>query len=296
MNFDQIEAFIYAAHTESFSQTGEILFISQPSVSLKIKTLEQEMGVTLFERTGKKVRLSNEGRLFLPHAQNVMKSLQQGVSSIEKSKNSFDRQLNIASVFSGVSYVLPRLLNKFRVQHPSIKPVVFTGHSDQVLKMVLDNEVSVGIVRSLLHAQIESFPLIKDEMILAFHPEHPFVSKSDISIEDVAAAAFILFKHETIDWTLIHNAFERARLSPNITLEVDSIDGAKQMVKENLGISILPHFSVAEELGLGQLKTASVTGMPVIRRNFDLIYTRHESLNRAAAVFIDFLKEDMGGY
>src|SRR5699024_8772550 len=175
-----------------------------------------------------------------PHAQNVMKSLQQGVSSIEKSKHSFEKQLNIASVFSGVSYVLPRLLKSFHERHPSIKPVIFTGHSDQVLKMVLNDEVSVGIVRSLLHAQIESFPLIKDDMILAFHPGHPFASKSRLTIEDVAAAAFILFKHETIDWTLIHNAFERARLTPNITLEVDSIDGVKQMVKENLGISILP--------------------------------------------------------
>lgn len=294
MNFDQIEAFIYAAHTESFSRAGEILFISQPSVSMKIKTLEEEMDVTLFERNGKLIHLSEEGKLFLPYAQKVMKTIHEGVAEVQKSKHPLDAEITIAAVFSGVSLFLPNILKSFNERHPTLKPVIYAGHSEQVLKMVLDGEVSVGIVRSLLHSKIESFTLMKDDMILACHPDHPFGAMGEISIKEVADTPFILFKHETLDWTLIHNAFEKAHLSPNIILEVDSIEGAKQMVKENMGISILPRFSIETELRSGQLETASISGMPTINRNFDLIFTQGKDFNDATRMFVDFLKDRFG--
>lgn len=293
MNLDQIEAFIYASLTGSFSKTGEILFLTQPSVSTKIKALEQQIGAPLFERTGKEVYLSKEGEEFLPYAQKIMSNLQYGISAIQKQHVNSPEEMSIAAVFSGVSYLLPRLLSEFHQHNPCIKPIIYTGHSDQVLKMIVENEVSLGIVRSLFHTGVESFPLMKDEMVLACHPDRPLATTetNELPIEEVAKVPFILFKHETLDWTLIHNAFAKADVTPNIMMEVDSIEGAKQMVLENMGISFLPYFSIAEELKAGSLYTADIHGFPTIQRNFDLIFNPDNLFNQATRKFMNFLKE-----
>lgn len=291
MNLDQIEAFIYASLTGSFSKTGEILFLTQPSVSTKIKALEQQVGAPLFERTSKEVYLSKEGKEFLPYAQEIVKNLQNGISSIQKQDVSSPEEVSIAAVFAGVSYLLPRLLSEFHQHNSNIKPIIYTGHSDQVLKMVVENDVSLGVVRTLFHSGVESFPLMKDEMILACHPDRPLITADKLSIEEVAKTPFILFKHETLDWTLIHNAFEKANVTPNIIMEVDSIEGAKQMVLKNMGISFLPYFSIAEELKTGKLYTADITGFPTIQRNFDLIFNPNNLFNQATRKFMNFLKE-----
>jgi len=290
LNLDQIEAFIYAAATGSFSKAGEMLFMSQPSVSTKIKSLEQQLGAPLFERTGKEIYLSEEGKAFLPYAEKISTNFQDGLSTIKKMDTS-SQELSIAAVYSSVSYLLPKLINAFYRDHPNIKPIIYTGHSDQVLKMVLDHDVSLGIVRSLYHTKIESIPLMKDEMLLACHSTHPLSAKRQISLEEVSGLPFILFKHETFDWTLIHNAFERADIKPNVVMEVDSIEGAKQMVMENMGISFLPYFTISKELASKQLYTVDIKEFPTIKRNFDLITNPSNPFNSTTREFMQFIKK-----
>ncbi|HEX7066110.1 MAG TPA: LysR family transcriptional regulator [Bacillales bacterium] len=290
MNVEQIEAFIYVAMTGSFSKAGEILFLSQPTVSAKIKSLEEELGGTLFERTGKNVYLSEEGKAFLPYAQNTLKNIQKGISSVQKTNNTFDGELPIGFVFSGASYLLPKIFNDFYEKYPKIKLVAYTGHSDQVLKMVLEHEVSIGIVRSVFHPDIESISLIRDEMVVVFHQDHSFGKKQNLTIQEVAKTPFILFKRETLDWTLINNAFKKANLSPNIIVEVDSIEGAKQMVKKNIGVSILPRFAIQDELESNTLKTATIPEIPIIYRHFNLISLKGSTLGPTAKKFSQFIQ------
>src|SRR5699024_3827533 len=151
------------------------------------------------------------------------------------------------------SCLLPKLIHAFYRDHPNIKPIIYTGHSDQVLKMVLDHDVSLVIVRSLYHTKIESIPLMNDEILLACHSPHPLPANRQFSLHEVSGLPFILFEHETFDWTLIHNAFDRADIKPSVVMEVDSIEGAKQMVMENMGISFLPYFTISKELASKQL-------------------------------------------
>lgn len=289
MNSEQLEAFIYISLTGSFSKAAKLLFISQPSISSKIKVLEKELNTILLERTSTKIYLTEEGKAFLPHAQQVIKTIQEGKLSIQNINNEFDGEIHISVVFSGTNYLLPKIIQEFNQIYPNVKLVVYSGHSDQVLKMVLNDEVSMGIVRSISHPQVESIHLEEDEIVLVFHPDHKLSSFQNIDILDLAKIPLILFKRETIDWMLINNAIKRAHLSPNIIMEIDSIEGAKQMVGKNLGISFLPRFSVNDELQNGDLRTASITGIPKIRRNFELIFSKDEQFDRTAKLFSNFI-------
>src|SRR5699024_7964762 len=160
----------------------------------------------------------------------ISTNFQDGLSTIKKMDTS-SQELSIAAVYSSVSYLLPKLLNAFYRDHPNIKPIIYTGHSDQALKMVLDHDVSLGIVRSLYHTKNESIPLMKHEMPLECHSAHPLSARRQISLEGVTGLSVGLFEHESYDWTLIHDAFERADTKTNVVMEVGRIGGAKPLVK-----------------------------------------------------------------
>ncbi|WP_067730558.1 LysR family transcriptional regulator [Oceanobacillus damuensis] len=291
MDIEQLEAFIYIATTGSFSKAAEILFISQPSISSKIKVLEKDLGFTLFERSGSRVYLSEEGEVFLPYAQEAINNIQRGKFYIKKMNNVFDGEVVISVVFSGANYILPKIIHQFNKKYPKIKLVVYSGHSDQVLGMVLEKEVSVGIVRSIFHPEIDSIQLKQDKMILVFHPDHSLNSTKEVNIKDLSQTPLVLFKQETFDWILINNVFKKAKLTPSIAVEIDSIEGAKQMVRNNIGASFLPNFSVKEELKSKELITLPVTGIPEIHRNFELIFTKGETFDEVTKLFINFLKK-----
>lgn len=291
MNLDQLEAFVHVALTGSFSKAGEILFLSQPSVSARIKVLEDELQVNLFKRVGAKIYLTEEGRTFLPFAQEVLKNIEEGKTTLRKLNQPSEGEVVIATYFSGANYVLPEIVKAFQELHPNIKLVIYSDHSDQVLDMVLNQVVSFGIVRSIFHPQIDSTILEQDEVCLVFHPEHPFNQKEQLLAQDLAETSLVLFKRETFDWELIHNAFKRKQIKPQIVVEVDSIEGAKQMVKKRIGAAFLPFSAVKEELQTGDLNTLHVIDMPRIFRNVELIYRKGDTFDAATKLFFNFIIE-----
>ncbi|MFC4557913.1 LysR substrate-binding domain-containing protein [Virgibacillus kekensis] len=289
MNLGQLEAFVYISLTGSFSKAGELMYASQPSISSKVKALERELDVSLFERVNNNVFLTEEGKVFLPYAQDIIKNMQDGRMAIKKCNTEvLEGEVHISVVFSGTEYFLPKLVHDFNKKHPNIKLVIHSGHSDQVMNMVLENEVSLGIVRSISHPKIESIQLEEDEIILVYHPDS-LKGYEKIEMTELVKHPLILFKRETIDWILINNAVKKTNLEPNIIMEIDSIEGVKQMVKKNVGFSFLPRFSVERELNTGELKTMDVKGIPSIHRNFELIYKKGFELDKITAVFKDFL-------
>ncbi|MBD8070749.1 LysR family transcriptional regulator [Bacillus sp. PS06] len=289
MNIEQIEAFIYVSLTGNFSKAGEILFISQPSVSARIKTLENEIGYQLFNRNGKNVILTKEGETFLPFAKTVLQNMQDGILAIQQNKNSTEIDLKISSVLTVTNYVLPTLIKDFHKEYPNVKLVVHTGHSHNVLDMVLNHQVTIGISRSVSHPLIERIHLFDDEMVLVIYPNHPFAAKESVTVKEVAKENLILFNRGSLDWTLISNAFNSVNVKPNVVLEADNIELVKQMVKKEMGIGILPRFSIEEELTFKQLNIVKITELPQMSRPFQLIFLKETKIDGALKDFVDFL-------
>lgn len=289
MNAEQIEAFIFVALTGSFSKTADLLYLSQPTVSMRIKALENTLGCKLFQRSGNTVFLTREGDVFLPYAKSVLQSLQDGQMAIQRSFGRLEGELVISAVFVAAFYILPELVEKFTQLYPKIKLTIFTGHSHQVLEMVLRHEVSFGIARAVNHPQIKRVQLMPDEMVLAVYPDHPFQNKTQVTLEDVSREKLILFNRGSLDWTLVNGAFSHYQLENNVVMEADNIEVVKRMVKQRLGIAFLPRFSIQEEVAAADLKEVEVLSLPHINRNFELIYHKDATINGITNTFIDFL-------
>jgi DNA-binding transcriptional LysR family regulator len=289
MNIQQIESFIYVALTGSFSKAAEMLFLTQPSLSTRVQSLENELGILLFYRSGKNVTLTEAGKTFFPYAENIITNVQEGKWSLQNLKNNTEGNLQIASVIIAATYLLPGIIKDFRQSYPGVKLSIQTGHSHQVVDMVLNHEVSIGIARSVEHSQIESIPLMSDEMLLVVYANHPFSEKTFVSIEDVANEPLILFNRGSLDWTLIDRIFKHKNLEPNVIMELDNIEAIKEMVKKEVGIAVLSRFSITEELKKNHLYTVTIQEIAKIDRNVDLIFLKGKKLQGITKLFVDFL-------
>jgi LysR family transcriptional regulator, low CO2-responsive transcriptional regulator len=289
MNIDHIECFVFVALTGSFSRAANLLHLSQPTVSLRIKSLETDLGYKLFQRTGNTSSLTEEGDIFLPYAKNMLQSLQKGQQAMRRNHANLDGELSISSVFGAALYLLPNMVEQFQQIYPKVKLNIFTGHSHQVLDMVLNHEVSFGIARAVNHSLIDRVQLMKDEMILTVYPDHPFQNLNQVTIEDVAKERLILFNRGSLDWKLINGAFSHFQLENNVIMEVDNIEVVKRMVKQKLGIAFLPRISIQRDLELNKLQVVEVLNLPQLNRNYELIYLKDTSISKIMACFIDFL-------
>jgi DNA-binding transcriptional LysR family regulator len=291
MDTGHIEAFIYVALTGSFSKAGEMLFLTQPTISSRIKSLENDIGYSLFERSGKNVALNEAGKTFLPFAKQILQGMQEGKLSVHRSTVTTEGELQLSSVMSVANYFLPSVVKEFNQKYPKVKLGIHTRHSHQVLDMVLHHEVPIGIARSIDHPEIKSIRLIQDDMVLVVYPNHPFSRKTIISIADVANEPLILFNRGSLDRTLIHSVFDKNKLEPNVVMEVDSIEAAKQMVKQEIGLAILSRLTLNEEINHGYLKTIEISDMPQIQRDVDLIFLKDKRFHGITKLFVDFITQ-----
>lgn len=289
MNVDQLESFLYVAATGSFSKAGELLFLTQPSVSLRVQSLENYLGTPLFERSGKHVNLTQEGRSFLPFAEKIIQHMNDGKLAIQSIRNAVEGELFFSCVITAATYLLPPLMAEFLERHPKVKLNIRTGHSDQVLDMVLNCEIPFGISRSVSHSQIESTHLIDDTMELVVSPQHPFSKLTEVTPEQIAQQPFILFNRGSHDWQLVKESFDRLGLGLNIVMEVDSFEVVKQMIKEQVGIAILSHTAIQKDVANNLLQTVPIANFPSIKRHFEIIHLKSKQVNGIAKMFTDFL-------
>ena len=291
MDFGQIEAFVQVSAHNSFSRAAEVLQLTQPSITARIQSLEREVGEELFERGGRGVRLTDAGEAFLPYAERILQTLAEGRETIEEVRSVQMGSLHVAAALTICTYVLPRILHKFRGEYGGVDVSIRTGRSEQVLSMVQSDEVQVGLVRSLSHPDVETIHLYEDEIALIVNPEHPFAGRGSATIEEAAAEPIVLFDRGSSYFGLIHGFFRQAGVVPNVAMELDSLEATKRMVEEGLGIALVPLVTIERELETGMLARVAITDVEPLKRPISLIYKRHRKRPRTVQAFIDMLSE-----
>ena len=291
MDFGQIEAFVQVSTHSSFSRAAEALHLTQPSITARIQALERELGEELFERGGRGVRLTDAGHVFLPYVEHILQQLQEGRDAVEEVRNVQLGSLRLGSAITISTYVLPGILHRFCTDYPLVDVVIRTGRSEQVLNMLLADEVQVGLLRTLSHADTESIPLYDDEIVLVAHPDHEFAASGQATIAEVASEPIVLFDRGSSYYGLIHDLFRKANVIPNVAMELDSLEATKRMVEEGLGVALVPEVTIRRELESGALVQVGLSDIEPIRRRIALQYRRNRKRSRAVQAFIDTLAE-----
>ncbi len=291
MDLGQIEAFVQVAQHRSFSKAADALFLTQPSVTARIQSLERDLGEALFERNGRGVRLTEMGGTFLPYARRALKALQEGRDALEGMRNLDIGTLKLGSALTVSTYVLPKILKQYCSTYPGVEVSVHTGRSEQVLQMVLSDDVHCALERTVQHPEIVTIPLYEDDLVLVASPDHRFARAGTASIEDVGREPLILFDRGSSYNQLIQGVFRQHGIVPRTLMELDTIEATKKMVEEGLGIALLPKVSTEREIEQARLRLIGVTGATMPRRQISLIFRKNRKHTRAVHAFLTLIAE-----
>jgi DNA-binding transcriptional LysR family regulator len=248
------------------SRAAEALYLTQPAITARLKSLESGLGVELFVRTGRGMKLSDAGRAFLPYAERTLATVDEGRQLVANLRQGSVGALVIAAAPAVSTYVLPGILRAFRSTYPNVRLGVRTGHTEEVLEMVLRAEAHIGIGRPIRHQDVELIPLFDDEMLLVVAARHPFASRGKVSMAELAEERLILFDRTSSYHELTSNVFRQAGVVPSSTLELDNVEAAKKMVQQGLGVALLPRMALASELKSRSLRPVKLVGAPTLRR------------------------------
>jgi len=291
MEILQLETFLAVATYGGFHRAAGALRISQPAVSARISTLEEALGTRLFEREHGKFSLSIAGKALRPHAEQVLRQVAMARQAVHELHPISGGALPIAASLSICTYLLPEVLKKYQESHPNVVVSVRSGNSAQVLKMVLDGEVDLGLARSLNHPEVETIQLRDDPLILVGHPGHPALARKKVRLEELESVPIISYDRGSSDWTLMNGLFRRNGLLPNIVLEVETIEACKRMALRKLGLAFLPQIAVVDELRRGKLRPLEISDSEPLRRSLDVILPRRRPLSKSAKELVAGLRE-----
>lgn len=252
INIENIEAFVYVIHCGSFNKAAEALYLSQPSVTARIKSLEHELDCKLFDRNGKQVQITEDGKRFLPYAQQLLLIYQKGKQHINQ-KKSLPNELRIGCTVSVSNYMIPDLLPRLKRKFPNTHYKIVTSTTDEIMNKVLSKEVDIGFVRKVNHPSLQSSKFYEDPIRLHVYEEHPFLMNEKWTIEAIAEQPLVFFECGSLDWLRIHRVFENLELPPNIQIHTDNSEMAKKLVIRKAGIAFLPHLCAQQEVLDGKL-------------------------------------------
>ena len=274
MNIENIEAFILVNHFGSINKASKALFLSQPTVTARIQSLERELDTKLFDRVGKQLVITEQAKEFLPFAERIIQTYKTGKKRM-KEKEGTD-QLVIGSTRLANDYLIPYIIPKIAEKYENVKMKLHTGSSDEILQKVLDREVDIGFVSNQDHTLVESSAVLESPIRLFVQPEHRLAKTGTIDVEEIAKEDIVFFECGSLDWSMVHNLFQNLPQVPDIKYEVDSMEAAKELLLNGTGIGFLPEICVRKELRANKLQAVDIPILSKLSLKTDSIYYKGE--------------------
>jgi len=290
LTFTNVRIFESVVRHESFSRAAEELRVSQPYISAQIAGLETKLGIELFRCVGRRVYVTEAGRMLCAHAVRILNELADAERALVEVRGVFTGPLSIAATSTPVSYLIPRCLERFLADHPYVSVRLKIFGSPDVELAVIEGCCELGVLVSQPVAT--SFivdDLGSDHLVVIVGAKHPFASKAEISVEELVEQQFI--SREPTSGTRrfiearLHGIGRKLHYGP----QVNSNEAIKALVASNIGISILSEQAIRPELQTGRLVAVRIHGLPLVR-SLSLISCVGSKLSPAAqamrAVFI----------
>ncbi|HVA29602.1 MAG TPA: LysR family transcriptional regulator [Candidatus Baltobacteraceae bacterium] len=292
MEFRQLRSVVAVARHGSFTKGAEALAVAQPALSQQIASLERELGVRLFDRTNRRVVLTEAGRAFSARAERILADADAAAEEMTAHAGGLRGRVVLGTYQSFAEYTLPKLLGRFHATYPGIEVALREGMADDLLAGLRDGhiDVFVGQLDEATFPRKRDFhddPLYEDELVIAVAGSHPLASRSSVRIEDLRDEAFVIFRPGS---SITHrlNALARAAgFEPRVAFEsVDSLT-VRSLVAEGLGVALYPRM-------LGNtpgpyVALLSLSPQRVMRRMS--LVTRTTAYGPSAQLFITFIRE-----
>ena len=286
----QLRAFCFTAQSGSISKAAERLFLSQPSVSLQIQALERELGITLFERRGPRIRLTPDGQTLYELALPLVEGVDALPERFHARHQSLQHgRLDIAAGESTTLYILPELLGRFMELYPGVRVRLHNLVGREMTHALRNDEADFAVGSMLdLPDDIVYRSVYSYELKLLVPREHPLAGKPEITLEDIAAADLILPPRYLTTWRLVSIVFQQYSIPYNVKLEVGGWEIVKRYVERGFGVGI------ASSICLTGAENMTVRDLPRVfpQRTYGIMHRRGKFLSPQAKRFIELMRPD----
>ena len=266
MNLQHLNYFLAVARTSSFSRAAEEMHVTQPTVSSGVSDLEHALGVKLFNRGGRQVSLTMEGRTLVTYGMEIQDLVESAEDRIKRSDVFPGEGFQFGAIDAAVTYLLPDLLKDYMRMYPGVEISVQVAPSRYLVEDLLMNRSEFGVISlPFSHPKVETISIYSDSMPLVVGAGHDFAARDSVSLKEVAMEPLILFHADSVSRKIVDERFAEAGVSPGVVMEMRSPEAMRKLVEVGVGISFLPYLTVQESLDSGVLKDISVKGISFSR-------------------------------
>ena len=300
MEISYFKEFVVLAETKNFWAASERLYISQSSLSKHIKTLEKELGAPLFERTSRRVELSEFGNIMLPFAQSIAKKQYEYESEAFRFLHGNSQSLSIATIPVIAHYNITDILVKFRASHPGIPITIEEADTVVIREWLFEHKCDLIIYRDsqayLEHdpdkeVQIAKVPFCDDPLVAVLNPDHPLAGCDHIELPQLAGENFALIHESTMPYTLCMRVCKDAGFVPKVLFTSHNLEAILDMVRKGNCVALLfanhvkfPYNNESES----DLPFKVIPLLPEVTTTVYLGYLKNAPLSPAASHFLNY--------
>jgi DNA-binding transcriptional LysR family regulator len=272
MELGQIEAFVEAQRRGSITRAAAALELTQPTLTARLRGLEQELGAQLLVRGRRGVSLTPAGRRFLPRAQAALEAVRRGVEETKAAREGRGGVLALGLATDLALYIAPAALARFARAHPDVEISVRSGRSHAVAEALRADEIEIALVSQLVGLpELASRPLFEEAVPVVVGKAHPFAARGRIGMNDLANSGLVMRDPTAYLHAITVAYFAAANTAPRILMELNNTEACKRVVLAGLGAALLPQMAIHEELRRGDLVTLRVDGHPAPKRTIHLM-------------------------
>jgi DNA-binding transcriptional LysR family regulator len=291
LNFKQLEAFYFVAKKKGFTRAAEELNVTQPAVTIQVKSLEKSLSINLIQQGGKRLQLTEAGELLYQYAEKIFDLVSDADEKMRDFKKLMRGTLQIGTTKHYARYIMPYLLSEFQRRYPRIKVILDEGNSENIARSILEMKNELALISEInLDQKIKSNFFSTVEFVLVASSEHRFSERKSISLKELNNEPLILREKGSALRDAILRKFHEYGIWLSVIIEANSLDFIMDYVKQNKGVSFMIEPDIKKELQEGILKI-----IPIDEGNItlftDFIYHNEKALSPPAEAFLKMVGE-----
>jgi LysR family transcriptional regulator, cyn operon transcriptional activator len=279
--------FLAVAEQSHFRNAAEALFVSQPTLSLQIKDLEAELGVALFERVGRRARLTQAGQLYREFVLRALKVLEEGKAALDELDGLVRGSLTVGVVQTVNSFLTPLVVAEFAKAHPNVTLKIVQLSAGEIESGVRDGTLDLGVsFTPSSSASLQMVPLLDEEFVVVVSRKHPLSKRQTVKVSELQDMALCLLGKEFCTRRIIDEAFAKAHVAPRVGIEMNSVEGIMAVVTAGGPPTILPRLAVqGDRLAIVRLER------PTPKRTVCILQLDGQRSGRARSEFVRLLRQ-----
>jgi DNA-binding transcriptional LysR family regulator len=294
IEFRHLESFCRVADLKSFSKAADDLFLTQPTISGHIFSLEQSLSLRLFDRASREVRLTKSGEVFLKYASKILSFRKELLNALSEFSRGIGGELSLGTSTIPGEYLLPKLIGDFKKGYPSFVVSLKISDTKEIIKYVLEDKVEFGVIGAKLnHPSLHYERYAEDRIIVVAPSDHPAARRRRISLEELLKEPWIIREEGSGTRIAVEKTLRSKGKSLkqfNVVIEMGSTSSVKEGVKAELGLAFISERAAEGEVRQGSLSRIDVAGLDPITRQIYIVSHRRRTLSPVGMEFLRFLK------